>query len=233
MYPLASQRIRLTLFALLYMASGYADNQSQQKQRVRVICEIQQRLGQVGLYSGDIDGRPGKKTKAALTSFLDSISYKNKRISFYTIQDYLRVYTKNRALSSVRATRSRPANGKIFTGRNIRGVAPLQIKTAARGHDFYVKLADAETGQNIKTAYIRGGKSANLRLPLGRYDLKYASGQKWYSSHCLFGMSTLYSKANKVFSFERKGNIVTGYSVELILQRNGNLSTKKIKAEDW
>jgi hypothetical protein len=70
-------------------------------------------------------------------------------------------------------------------------------------------------------------------VPLGTYELRYASGKRWYGTQCLFGRQTVYSKAEKLFSFHVEDNRVVGYTIELILQAGGNLQTSQISREEF
>ena len=197
------------------------------------MCEIQQRLDLLGFSPGGVDGQPGEKTKQALNAFLEIIKPKKKRISFYEILDYLRTYNIKNKTTQNKSNHKRPRHGTVFATSDLNGIAPLRLKTRAGNYDFFVKLSDFHTNRSVKSFYVRGGAVINTKLPLGKYNLKYVSGKTWYGNACLFGKDTLYSKADKVFTFARKGNTITGYSVELILQVDGNLSTKKIKPDDW
>lgn len=81
--------------------------------------------------------------------------------------------------------------------------------------------------------FIQGGKSEQIEAPLGTYILKYASGETWYGYAHLFGPTTVYSKADKLFSFTFDGNGYSGYTVTLYNVINGNLRTSRISADDF
>lgn len=120
---------------------------------------------------------------------------------------------------------------KIYTGKDL--IAPLEIKTSAGPEKYYIKLVDAQTGETVMTFFIYGGQRFETKVPLGIYYLKYASGEAWYGEGRWFGPNTSYSKADQTFEFYRLGSQISGYTVELILQRSGNLSTRKISASDF
>lgn len=67
-----------------------------------------------------------------------------------------------------------------------------------------------------------------MKVPLGTYELRYAVGQSWINDEEYFGKETTYLKADKKLTFSSDGAEVRGVAVELILQRNGNLSTSRI-----
>jgi hypothetical protein len=68
--------------------------------------------------------------------------------------------------------------------------------------------------------------------PLGRYEIRYAVVRDWYGPD-RFGPFSSFSKADKVFAFRQDGLRITGFTIELILQVNGNLRTESIDAEDF
>jgi len=114
-----------------------------------------------------------------------------------------------------------------------RGLAPLSIKTKYADQHHYIKLIDFSNKKEILTAFIRGGATLSVDVPLGNCELKAAVGKTWYGEKFLFGPNTIYSKADETFDFTVKGNQVHGYTIELFLQPHGNLSTSKISPFDF
>ncbi len=125
-----------------------------------------------------------------------------------------------------------PISQGVVTRSNEEGIAPFEILTEA-GSDYFIKLVDVRTQNEILTAYIQGGRPFEVDVPLGTYELKYASGYTWYGPKYLFGPDTVYAKAGETFGFYIQGNQVAGHTVELIMQYNGNLETNKINGEDF
>ena len=72
-------------------------------------------------------------------------------------------------------------------------------------------------------------------VPLGQFVLKYATGNYWCGENDLFGTETQFNRTHTVFRFARQdtddGYTMTGNTIELILQRNGNLKTSRISRE--
>ncbi|ACT60558.1 hypothetical protein [Hirschia baltica] len=118
------------------------------------------------------------------------------------------------------------------TGRE--AIAPLELVTS-RGADYYIKLADTVTDRDAMAIFVRGGQLIEVEVPLGSYHLKYASGAVWRGEEALFGPDelTTYSVAGKSMDFKMTGDYVSGYTIELILQRDGNLATRRLAAEDF
>ena len=129
-----------------------------------------------------------------------------------------------------------PANGtsrRYWTRSEEELLAPLRIVTAGGSPNYFIKVVDWERGTPILTVFVRSGQTVNVKVPLGSYRLKYASGTEWYGEKHLFGPETAYSRAQDRFDFAVAGSQVSGYTVELIKQVGGNLKTAAIRPEDF
>lgn len=125
-----------------------------------------------------------------------------------------------------------PATGILGYYLNKERVAPLTIITKSN-YSFFVKLEDQWSKKTILTLFIRPNNTLNIDVPLGYYQIKYATGDKWYGEEFLFGPETQYNKANEIFEFTFDGNQYNGYTIELFSQINGNLSTSKITSNEF
>lgn len=83
------------------------------------------------------------------------------------------------------------------------------------------------------TFFIRGGETASLNVPLGKYEIYYAHGDTWVGAKYLFGDDTEYYKADDVFNFYQDDGCVYGWDIELYRQSGGNLSTEEISASEF
>jgi hypothetical protein len=101
------------------------------------------------------------------------------------------------------------------------------------GVHYFAKLVDATTGEDVLSVFIRSGRTVNVKVPLGRYKLKYATGRIWYGRNRLFGFMTAHAVANRTFAFSQSGNRTSGYVIELIRQSGGNLATQPISPAEW
>ena len=81
--------------------------------------------------------------------------------------------------------------------------------------------------------YVRGGQALEIDVPLGSYRFLYAVGSTWRGERALFGPETSYNEAGDVFNFNIQGNTINGHTVELVSQKNGNLSTRAIDASSF
>lgn len=113
------------------------------------------------------------------------------------------------------------------------GIAPLAIVTPAGEESYYVKLIDTDLPIPVMTIFIGPGQHFETEVPLGSYKLRYATGKTWYGEEHLFGPNTAFNEAEKEFVFEDQGNQVSGFTVELIKQRSGNLHTRKLTATQF
>jgi hypothetical protein len=111
-------------------------------------------------------------------------------------------------------------------------IAPLRIDTP-NGYNYFIKLVSADTSAEILTAFAYGGIPIELEVPLGVYKIRYAYGKDWYGLAELFGPDTSLAEADKLFSFNRTGNEISGFTVSLILNRSGNLHTKHLSRREF
>lgn len=111
-------------------------------------------------------------------------------------------------------------------------LAPLSIVTQGQGA-YFVKLVNIDTGAAVMKAYIIAGQDFKADVPLGRMELRYATGTTWYGEDLLFGPQTSYSKAESVLNFREELEGYAGYRIELVQQLNGNLETTNISRSEF
>jgi hypothetical protein len=123
--------------------------------------------------------------------------------------------------------------GVLVRNTKAEAIAPFQIKTSS-GEDYYVKLVDQATGKTVVGIFVKGGQTLKVKVPVGTYKMRYASGQVWQGLEKLFGdQTTSYSASNEIFDFSIVGDQISGYTVELIQQVNGNLESHEIDAKQF
>lgn len=118
---------------------------------------------------------------------------------------------------------------KVFAN----GTAPLEIRTAHDGFHHVVRIMKLPQRTLAAEYFVRSGLPLTMDVPLGSYELRYASGKTWYGWQYLFGPDTSYSKADTPFTFSDDGYQISGYTVELIMQSGGNLSTSGLSPSQW
>ena len=125
-----------------------------------------------------------------------------------------------------------PQSG-VMSRNYTEGLAPFEVVTRAGSGHYYVKFVKAGEKRAVATMFVRGGSRAEIQLPLGNYELRYAAGERWYGTTHLFGPDTAFSEAKSNFRLSDEGDRYTGYTVELYLQVGGNLRTERIAPEDF
>lgn len=128
---------------------------------------------------------------------------------------------------------NRPDNGYIFEEPGEEALAPLSILTQGE-NDYYIVLDPLNNAVwNKMSFYVRGGQSAKVFVPLGDYEIYYATGSAWYGLDDLFGSDTLYRKCDDTFEFYEDGDSYQGWTLTLYPQPNGNLDTETISANEF
>jgi len=113
-------------------------------------------------------------------------------------------------------------------------LTPLKIATGSGSPNYFVMLVTRTTDAPALFLFIRSGEVLSVEVPVGEYELRYAAGETWYGEQYLFGPDTAYRRADAELNFEREGNKVAGYSIELIKQLAGNLKEINInRSEFW
>lgn len=131
----------------------------------------------------------------------------------------------------------RPANGTIFKSPLYEGLAPFEVN-APTDSDCYVYLhclGVYGTSRDI-AFYVREDMYFELLVPLGTYELYYATGDNWASATAsnkmVFGSSTVWNVSDDLFYFTDEGEYYNGYTVTLYSVYNGNMDTDVIDASD-
>lgn len=123
-----------------------------------------------------------------------------------------------------------PENGHVFESSGSR-VCPFKIILSENDPcAYYVKLVDPETEEIIISFFVCPGQSVEHDVPLGTYELRYASGSYWYGEKFLFGKDTVLCKSSELLEFAMDSNYYNGCSIELYKQEGGNFSTESISA---
>ena len=82
----------------------------------------------------------------------------------------------------------------------------------------------AKLGLQLIAAASTGGRTETFKVPLGTFELKFATGTQWHGYWDLFGPSTTYAKADDTFTFSRNAGYITTWSVTLYTAPDGNLA---------
>jgi len=125
-----------------------------------------------------------------------------------------------------------PTNGEIKSFTNQDRIAEFEIESSNE-ENYLIKIKDYYSHKKIMTIFVRGGESLKTKVPLGEYEITYASGKIWYGYENLFGSETHYSKADEKFSFEKIDNKISGYTITLYPVIGGTLATEDINKSQF
>lgn len=135
-------------------------------------------------------------------------------------------------------------NGQIIISPDYECTCPLTVKTSEE-MNYYVLLKYIgepsytyqnrmymDNGDNVLTEnisfFIEAGKTVDIEVPIGRYELYYATGTTFYGKDKIFGEGRSIWKADKVFDFYTDKDYVYGRTITLYPVSNGNLETKSV-----
>lgn len=96
-----------------------------------------------------------------------------------------------------------------------------------------IALKHISTSSQNMSFYVRGGSTVDLDVPLGEYDIYYASGSAWYGKDDLFGPTGSYHKCEDTFAFTLSGDTYDGWTLTLYPVANGNLDTEEINIDEF
>lgn len=125
--------------------------------------------------------------------------------------------------------RQMPENGTI--AKYYSANADSGLKIGALSSDpvhYYVKLARWDTKEPVLTVFVRSGQNAILSVPSGTYEIKYASGEKWYGEKDLFGPDTIFARADTECELPSGGGLRFP-----IYQPGDSLFASKIQRSDF
>lgn len=141
-----------------------------------------------------------------------------------------------------------PENGHIIEDISREKVAPFTVNTSGDGGYFIVldplrfpftgggfdrTEADMQAKYSYLKFYVDAGSSVELLVPLGTYEVYYATGEIWYGENHLFGTETAYYKCDGEFTFSESEDGYNGWTLTLETAWNGNLDTDKIDANKF
>ena len=129
-----------------------------------------------------------------------------------------------------------PANGsyKMFYSPE-KYVSNFSVTADSKNH-YFVKLVDGSNNP-VLYLFVRAHSTADIKAPLGIYEIRWVSGEKWYGFENLFGRSSRYQKALKTLDFYEKpissGKQTLGHSITFNNVINGNLPSTSIGIKDF
>jgi hypothetical protein len=96
-----------------------------------------------------------------------------------------------------------------------------------------MKLIRIKDNVEVMSIFIRAGQTVEVKVPLGSYKAKIASGQTWYGDAVRFGPNTSYATLDTVLEFSIQGNQLLGNELMLTRVRDGNLKQVPLSATEF
>lgn len=116
-----------------------------------------------------------------------------------------------------------PVSGIVARYTNLPRTVDLNLISPA-GSNFFVKLAQPETGKPILSIFAHGGTPVTVRVPVGSFTLKAASGEHWCGETNLFGGETRIIETGRTIDFLAQQI----HTVTLNARPDGNLPIRAI-----
>ncbi|MGO9146931.1 MAG: hypothetical protein ACLQDF_11230 [Desulfomonilia bacterium] len=108
--------------------------------------------------------------------------------------------------------------------------------TADPFNNYVVKLVDSSQNP-VLYLFVRANSTANVKAPIGAYELRWVLGKKWYGYDHLFGSSSTYQKALQAMDFYEEqtdnGKRIIGRFVKFNTLISGNLPSTRINSADF
>jgi hypothetical protein len=113
----------------------------------------------------------------------------------------------------------------------------LRITSGESAGDFFVRIVTFDSSIERCRAFVRTGETARLSLRDGSYEVRYASGPRWYGENQLFGEETELLKGTDPITL-RVISMSGGYQLqggELILEKQigGNFPDQAISPTEF
>lgn len=118
-------------------------------------------------------------------------------------------------------------NGELLKGPRNPQLCPFSVETS--GSDAYYVYLDCIGNSNDDMAFmVSPGRTVEVNVPLGKYEVYYASGSTWHGQYYKFGEDTRYYKCDEIFDFYQTDDYYQGWTITLYTVSNGNMDTDPI-----
>lgn len=125
-----------------------------------------------------------------------------------------------------------PKNGEIFRKTyftsNEDNNSQFTIK-ASPSYSHVIKIYEESSDKLFIMFFVRAGDEVEIIIPSGSYEIRVASGEKWYGISKFFGKDTSVAVLDKIFRVTEGG----GFEITLQSVNNGNLDQNYIDIEDF
>lgn len=142
-------------------------------------------------------------------------------------------------------------NGEIVLEPSSEMLAPLTVK-ASEDANYFILLKPLNPPSSSSPSsivqrlermefmggarmsfYVSAGKSAEVSVPLGDFEIYYATGQTWYGPEEKFGSDTQFYKCDDTFDFYEDDDGYVGWTLTLYKVSNGNMDSTEINESDF
>lgn len=140
-------------------------------------------------------------------------------------------------------------NGKMIITTDYECVCPFEI-IADDNTDYYVYLkylkapSSSYENRQLKSGasspyetdlafYVKAGNNVEIDVPIGVYQLYYATGDTFYGTKLLFGDDTACYSSDDLLEFYVSSQYYEGCSITLYAVYNGNFDTDGIDTDDF
>ena len=122
----------------------------------------------------------------------------------YADSEFLYIVEKDQESLKQLLKKEIPKTGQIFHKNSTvyGGNSELTIKNSGSKLLVKVELASGKNKGEYITMFVRPNATASVKLKAGKYILKFASGDTWYSSTEWFGSDMYLEKIDKVYDFK-------------------------------
>lgn len=125
-----------------------------------------------------------------------------------------------------------PRSGVMTTNYSrTNAVAPFKFVSGRGSDNYYIKVYHYGSERLAATAFLRAGEETRFDVPLGSYELRWATGKDWYGPSKRFGRNTDYYKSYDLFRFTESNGYIKNWIVEFRLIKDGNLERISIDEE--
>ncbi len=141
-----------------------------------------------------------------------------------------------------RASIQNPPTRVIERSRKKNAIATFAVETVA-GNDYLVKLVNMSDPKDQVVIYVRGGDTYSIKVPLGRYHVRAATGTTWYGKNDLFGPETRFfrfidqsptpTERLKVFHLRVQDRRIMGVKVIFRQSVLGDMLEESISRDDF
>jgi hypothetical protein len=126
-----------------------------------------------------------------------------------------------------------PEHGTVVITSEAERIAGFKVTTPRGDLYYYILLKNTEDDSRV-VIYMNSGTTFDTFVPLGDYELYYATGRYWYGEDRLFGGNSNSVKADKIMKFliDDDSHMILGQEVILEPRVGGNLPTRPINVNE-